>query len=225
MTKTQQQPAAIFFDLDGTLADTAPDLAGALNRLRAERNLPPLPLSTLRPFVSAGARGLLAAGLSLQPTDSGYLAAQTRFLALYEQHIDDKTQLFEGIAECLDHLDNMGLPWGIVTNKALRFARPLIAGLNLTHRTACLIGSDSTPTPKPHPAPLLLAAKITQVSALQCLYIGDDERDIIAAHAANMTAVAAAWGYLGSDKPVSDWGADITLDSPKDISRMVTPNR
>lgn len=225
MNKTRQPPVAIFFDLDGTLADTAPDLAGALNRLRAERNLLPLPLSTLRPFVSAGARGLLTAGLSLQPTDSDYPAAQARFLALYEQHIDDKTQLFDGMAECLDHLDNIGLPWGIVTNKALRFAQPLIEGLNLTHRTACLIGGDSTPNPKPHPAPLRLAAEIAQVPPEQCLYIGDDERDIIAAQAANMTAVAAAWGYLGNETPLANWNADLIFSTPQDILRFISPNR
>lgn len=225
MNKTHRRPAAIFFDLDGTLADTAPDLAGALNRLRAERNLLPLPLSVLRPFVSAGARGLLAAGLSLQPTDSDYPAAQARFLALYEQHINDETRLFDGMAECLDQLDNIGLPWGIVTNKALRFAQPLIDGLNLTRRTACLIGGDSTPNPKPHPAPLRLAAETTRVPSEQCLYIGDDERDIIAARAASMTAIAAAWGYLGNETPLANWNADHIFSTPQDILRFISSNR
>lgn len=216
---------AVFFDLDGTLADTAPDLAGALNSLRREHGLPPLPLAELRPCVSAGARGLLQAGFGISPANPAYAALQQRFLTLYEQGVHIETRLFDGMAECIDALDAHGIAWGIVTNKALRFAVPLVDGLGLRHRAACLVCGDSTPRPKPHPDPLQLAARIAEVRAEYCIYIGDDERDILAAHAAGMQAVAATWGYLGNEKPLADWGADIIIASPEDIFRIAAPNR
>ncbi|HEY8857143.1 MAG TPA: HAD-IA family hydrolase [Rugosibacter sp.] len=225
MTKAEKNISAIFFDLDGTLADTAPDLAGALNKLRAEHGLPPLPLPELRPHVSAGAKGLLLAGMNIGLENPAYLAMQRQFLALYEKNVHNETRLFDGIAECLDRLDTLNIPWGIVTNKALRFAAPLIDGLGLQHRAICLVAGDSASHPKPHPAPLLMAARMAAIQPEYCIYIGDDERDILAAHAANMQAAAAAWGYLGSDKPVADWGADIIITSPKDIFRIITPSR
>lgn len=225
MTKAAKNTPAIFFDLDGTLADTAPDLAGALNKLRSEHGLPALPLTELRPHVSAGARGLLLAGMNLHPENQKYPAAQERFLALYEKNVHNETRLFDGIAECLDRLDGLNIPWGIVTNKALRFAAPLIDGLGLQHRAICLVAGDSASHPKPHPAPLLMAARMAAIQPHYCIYVGDDERDILAAHAAGMKAVAAAWGYLGSDNPLADWGADIIITSPKDIFQIITPSR
>lgn len=225
MPEKKSNKLAIFFDLDGTLADTAPDLAGALNKLRSEQGLPPLPLADLRPYISAGAKGLLLAGLNISPESPTYLATQERFLTLYEKNVHNETRLFDGIAECLDRLDNLTIPWGIVTNKALRFAAPLIDGLGLQHRAICLVASDSASHPKPHPAPLLMAARIAAIEPHYCTYVGDDERDILAARAAGMKAVAATWGYLGSDKPVADWGADITISSPKDIFRVIATNR
>ena len=225
MTEATTNIPAIFFDLDGTLADTAPDLAGALNKLRGEHGLPPLPLAELRPHISAGAKRLLLAGMNIGPESSTYLATQERFLTLYEKNVHNATQLFDGIAECLDRLDTLNIPWGIVTNKALRFAAPLIDGLGLQHRTICLVAGDSASHPKPHPAPLLMAARIAAIQPQYCIYVGDDERDILAAHAAGMKAVAATWGYLGNDKPVVNWGADIIITSPKDILRIITPSR
>lgn len=225
MTKATTSTLAIFFDLDGTLADTAPDLAGALNKLRIEHNLPPLPLATLRPHVSAGAKGLLRAGMEISPENPVYPAIQERFLALYEKNVHAETQLFGGIAECLDQLDKLNIPWGIVTNKALRFAAPLVSGLGLQHRTICLVAGDSASHPKPHPAPLHMAARMANLQPESCIYVGDDERDILAAHAAGMKAVAATWGYLNNDKPVANWGADIIITSPKDILRIITPSR
>ena len=225
MTEFPKNTPAIFFDLDGTLADTAPDLANALNKLRGEQDLPPLPLVELRPHVADGAKGLLLVGMNLHPENPAYPAAQKRFLTLYEKNVHDETRLFDGIAECLDRLDSLTIPWGIVTNKALRFAAPLIEGLGLQHRAICLVAGDSTPNPKPHPAPLLMAARMATIQPESCIYIGDDERDIMAAHAAGMKAIAAAWGYLGTAKPLTDWGADIIAASPQDISRIALSNR
>jgi phosphoglycolate phosphatase len=220
------QPAAIFFDLDGTLADTAPDLIGVLNCLRQERQLSPLPIAELRPHIASGVRGLLQRGLAVTPADADYAALQQQFLDLYEQvmHHGD-TQLFAGIAECLDILDTQRIPWGIVTNKHLRFATPLLNRLGLQQRAICLVCGDSAARAKPHPDPLLLAARTAATNPAQCLYIGDDERDIIAAHAAGMRAIAAAWGYLGSDKPLTEWGADMIIDSPAEILRIAPRNR
>lgn len=224
MAKAPTHIPAIFFDLDGTLADTAPDLAGALNKLRSEHNLAPLPLAELRPHISGGAKKLLLAGMNIGPESPMYLAAQNRFLDLYEKNVYNETRLFDGIAECLDLLDGLNIPWGIVTNKALRFAAPLIDGLGLQHRTICLVAGDSASYPKPHPAPLLMAARMAAVQPQYCLYVGDDERDILAAHAAGMKAVAATWGYLSDGKPVADWGADTLITSPKDILRIIAPS-
>lgn len=219
-------PAAIFFDLDGTLADTAPDLAGVLNSLRQQQDLPSLSLAELRPYVSTGVRGLLHKGLAIDPADPDYASLQQRFLDLYEQTMyRGETQLFDGITSCLDALDSQRMPWGIVTNKHQQFAIPLVGGLGLRQRAVCLVCGDSAPRAKPHPDPLLLAAQIAGVQPRHCIYVGDDERDIIAAHAAGMKAIAAAWGYLGSDKPVADWGADSIIASPKDILRIAAPSR
>jgi phosphoglycolate phosphatase len=208
-------PAAVFFDLDGTLADTAPDLAGVLNQLRALSNLPPLPTSELRPYISTGVRGLLHKGLNIQPEDPTYEPLQRQFLDLYEQTMyRGDTQLFPGVTECLAALDAQNIRWGIVTNKYLRLATPLLDNLGLRQRAACLVCGDSAARAKPHPDPLLLAARIVGVNCEQCVYIGDDERDIVAAHAAGMRGIAAAWGYLGSDKPIGAWGAEMIIDSP-----------
>lgn len=225
MTEATTNIPAIFFDLDGTLADTAPDLAGALNKLRCEHGLPPLPLTELRPHISAGAKGLLLAGMNIGPESPAYLATQKQFLALYEKNVHHETRLFDGIAECLDRLDNLNIPWGIVTNKALRFAAPLIDGLGLQHRAICLVAGDSASHPKPHPAPLLMAARLATIQPEYCIYVGDDERDILAAHAAGMKAVAATWGYSGNAKTMATWGADIIVTSPQDILRIALSNR
>lgn len=219
-------PAAVFFDLDGTLADTAPDLIGVLNQLRRARNLPPLPLAELRPHIASGVRGLLHRGLAVTPADADYESLQQQFLDRYEQTMrHGDTQLFAGIAECLDSLDAQRMPWGIVTNKHLRFATPLLDRLGLKQRAVCLVCGDSAARAKPHPDPLLLAARIAMADPAQCVYIGDDERDIVAAHAAGMRAIAAAWGYLGSDKPLAAWGADRIIDAPGEILRIASPNR
>lgn len=210
-------PEAVLFDLDGTLADTAPDLAGALNRLLEERGTAPLPFERLRPFVSAGARGLIGAGLGITPADPDYPALQHRFLSLYQDRLCHETRLFEGMADHLAELERRSIPWGIVTNKAQRFAIPLVEGLGLRQRAACVVCGDSASRAKPHPHPMHLAGALIGVAARRCLYVGDDERDVIAGRAAGMVTVVAEWGYLGDGKPPREWGADHIATGPEGI--------
>lgn len=206
--------AAVLFDLDGTLVDSAPDLAGAANELRAVRGLPPLPFERLRPMVGTGARGMVGTALGVKPDDDGFEALRDEFLALYERRLLRETAVFAAIEPVLRQLEASALPWGIVTNKALRFATPLVEGLALHTRAAVLIGGDSTPHAKPHPAPLLEAARRLGVAPAACAYVGDDHRDVLAGRAAGMATVAAGWGYLGAGEAIADWGADIVIDAP-----------
>jgi len=205
-------PAAILFDLDGTLADTAPDLAAAINRVRAARGLAPTPYEKLRPFASAGARGLIGVSFEKKPGDEDYEELRIAFLDEYESRIAEKSTLFPGVATTLKSLEERDIPWGIVTNKAARFTDRLVPLIGLGH-AACIVSGDTTPHPKPHPAPLLEAAKRIQVNPNSCWYVGDDLRDIQAGRAANMATVAAAWGYCG-DAEAADWGADVELTDP-----------
>lgn len=207
---------AVLFDLDGTLADTAPDLGGALNQLREEAGLPPLLLDILRPQASTGARGLLGIGFGLTPDQPPYPDLQKRFLALYESRICTDTRLFPGVAELLAKLDRREIRWGIVTNKIERFTRPLLECLGLYQRAACIVSGDSTAKPKPDPAPLLMACEIAKVQPLNTMYVGDDERDVQAGRAAGTRTAIAAWGYLGG-APIKEWGADAIIDRPADV--------
>jgi 2-phosphoglycolate phosphatase len=210
-------PEAVFFDLDGTLADTAPDLAGALNRLQSEHGLAPSPLEQLRPQVSNGVRGMLSVGFGVAPEAPSYPALAERFLHLYTSALCVETRLFAGIDELLSHLDDSGIAWGIVTNKAERFARPLIDALGLTSRCACIVGGDTAARPKPFADPLLHACSTTGVMPAKCLYIGDDIRDIQAGKAAGMRTIAAAYGYLGSSPPIPSWSADAVIGHPLEL--------
>lgn len=213
-------PEAILFDLDGTLADTVPDLGGAVNLLRAEHGLPPLPLEYLRPHASAGSRGLLQAGLNLRPGDAAYTVMQQRFLMLYENNLCRGTRLFQGVPELLDTMEAQGMLWGVVTNKLARFTLPLVEALGLTHRAKCIISGDSTPRPKPFPDSLQLASAALDVDPTQCIYVGDDERDVIAGRSAGMKTIIALWGYLGAEKSPAEWGADASAGTPWDILRI-----
>jgi phosphoglycolate phosphatase len=204
----------LLFDLDGTLIDSAPDLAGAANDLRAAHGLPPLPHAALRPMVGTGARGMVGVAFGVGPADERFAALRDAFLARYAERLLDNTRVFAEVQPVLDALDAAGLRWGIVTNKAMRYTAPLVAGLGLSARAAVVIAGDSTPHAKPHPAPLLEAARQVGVAAESCVYIGDDHRDIVAGRAAGMGTLAAAWGYLGQGEPVHDWGADRVLSSP-----------
>lgn len=208
---------AVLFDLDGTFADTAADLARALNRVREEHGLAPLPAAIARPHTSAGARGLLKAGFGVTPEEPGYAALRDRFLDFYEQELCVDTRLFDGIPDLLARIRLRKLPWGIVTNKGKRFSEPLLRLLAVDHLAACVVSGDSTPHIKPHPAPLLLAASLLSVAAADCIYIGDDLRDVQAARAAGMRVVVAGWGYLGAGEDPRGWEADAVISHPLQI--------
>ncbi|HYD79574.1 MAG TPA: HAD-IA family hydrolase [Paucimonas sp.] len=212
-------PQAILFDLDGTLADTAPDLAGAMNRLRAARGLEPTPYETLRPVASAGARGLIGAAFGLKPGDEGYEELRVAFLDNYEQALAVDSRLFDGIPALLDALSARGIRWGVVTNKAARFTEPLVPLIGLQH-ASCVISGDTTPHAKPHPEPLFEAARRLQLMPEQCWYVGDDLRDIQAGRAAGMATVAAGWGYCGHVEPAT-WNADELIDKPLDLLELI----
>ncbi|MCM2492349.1 phosphoglycolate phosphatase [Burkholderia glumae] len=198
---------AVLFDLDGTLADTAPDLAGAVHQMQRERGLPETPLDALRPLASAGARGLLGGGFGIAPGAPEYEAMRVEFLANYAAAICVKTTLFPGIAELLDALDARGVRWGIVTNKATRLTEPLVALLGLAPRAATVVCGDTTAHSKPHPAPLLHAAEQMGIAPQRIVYVGDDLRDIQAGTAAGMATIAAAYGYCGDGAPPETWQA------------------
>jgi 2-phosphoglycolate phosphatase len=208
---------AVLFDLDGTLADTAPDLCLALNRLRAEHGLAPVPDEATRAHTSSGARGLLKVGFDRAPGDVDYELLKARFLELYESDLVVHTRLFEGISALLDELEQRTLAWGIVTNKAKRFTEPLMRQMGLAARAACIVSGDSTPHTKPHPAPMLHAAAQMGLPPANCLYLGDDLRDVQAAHAAGMRAIAVRYGYLGEGGPIETWQADAIIDHPREL--------
>ena len=212
---------AILFDLDGTLADTATDLGTVLNRLRHEAGLASLPPESIRPHVSKGVRGLLGIGFSITPDHDRYAELHQRFLTHYSDSLCVATHLFDGIAELLGRLEAEGIKWGIVTNKPSRYTLPLTEALDLARRAACIVSGDSSPRPKPAPDPLWLASTLAGATPERCLYVGDDLRDMQAAHAAGMGAVAAAWGYLGDDQPLDEWGADAIIQAPADLETLL----
>jgi len=208
---------AVLFDLDGTLADTAHDLGYALNRQRIARGLAPLPIEIIRTEASAGARGLLGLGLNLKPGDMGYDETRAEFLDFYAEHLCRETCLFPGVAELLEQLDARRLPWGIVTNKPARFTIPLMLELGLSNRAACIVSGGDTAHSKPHPAPLLAASGAMSIAPGDCIYLGDDIRDVQASLAAGMEPVVARYGYLGSVSPPESWGARYLIDQPQEL--------
>lgn len=207
---------AVLFDLDGTFADTAPDLCHALNLMRTARGLAPAALAVTRPVTSMGARGLLEAGFDIRPDHPDYLFMRDEFLDLYAQNLCRETTLFPGTLELLAAIEARGLKWGIVTNKAERFALPLMQLLRLDHRAACIIGGDTTGKLKPHPEPLLAASRQIAIIPGSCVYVGDDQRDIDAGRAAGMKTIAVEYGYLNGSKP-ADWGADAIIGHPQEL--------
>jgi phosphoglycolate phosphatase len=209
--------ALILFDFDGTLADTAPDLAAAANAQRTKRGMDPLPVDLLRPVASQGARGMLRVALDMQPDHPEYEASRQQFLDHYAANSTVHSRLFPGIAELLEQLHAQGLAWGIVTNKVTHLTRPIVEHLGLMPHCAALVCGDTTPHSKPHPAPLLHAAQEAGYGIERCVYVGDDLRDVQAAHAAGMPAIAAAYGYLGDGGPVEAWQAEARANNVTEL--------
>jgi 2-phosphoglycolate phosphatase len=208
---------AVLFDLDGTLVDSAPDLAGAANELRQSHGLPALAFESLRPMVGSGARGMLNAAFGIGPDDPRFDPLRTDFLGRYEARILRETRVFAHMEPVLLALERQGLPWGIVTNKIGRFSVPLVEGLGLMSRCAVLISGDTTAHTKPHPQPLLEAARRLGLPPRRCIYVGDDRRDVEAGRGAGMPTLAAAWGYLGLDESADDWNADAVIAHPEEL--------
>ncbi|MGE4370111.1 MAG: HAD-IA family hydrolase [Burkholderiaceae bacterium] len=207
----------VLFDFDGTLADTAPDLVAAANRQRERRGLPPLPYEALRRYATAGARGLLKAGLDMDPDHPGYESQREQFLADYEQAMTNQSRLFPGVDELLVRVRENGFRWGIVTNKLEYLAIPMVVHLGLYTHCAVTVGGDTAGKAKPHPEPLWYAAEKAGFRPEQCIYVGDDQRDIIAGKAAGMATVVAAYGYGAEDAPVHTWEADAVAYSAHEI--------
>ena len=220
MPQLKTRPAAVFFDLDGTLVDTADDLAAPVNHMREARGLKPLPLEEYRPFASAGSRGLLHIGLGATTDDPDYPALRTEFLNRYEQEIAVHSRLFDGMPELLAWLEANGIRWGVISNKLEYLVRRLVQRLDLGHRVALAYGGDTAPRAKPWPDPLKMALQETGLTARQCVYIGDDLRDIQAAHAVDMPAVAAVYGY-GNPNEIPQWKADHIVASPQEFLTML----
>jgi len=219
MASLPTAPRAILFDLDGTLADTAPDLAAAVNLLRTARGLAPTAYEILRPTASAGARGMIGAAFGLKPEDEGFVALRDGFFDNYQAAMAVHSTLFPGVAELLAGIEQAGVAWGIVTNKPKRFTDPLVPLIGL-QGAGCIISGDTTPHAKPHPAPLLEAAARLGLAPEQCWYVGDDLRDIQAGKAAAMRTIACGWGYCGMVEP-QGWQADYLLDSPEDLLALL----
>lgn len=211
----------VLLDLDGTLADTAPDLAAAANRMRLAHNLQPLPVAELRPYVSQGARGMVRRAFDVTPDDARYAELRQEFLREYESALCVDSTLFPGMDDTLRRLEQLGIQWGIVTNKFARFTLPLVQALNLADRAACVVSGDTTPFSKPHPEPLLHALLAAGVDAGATIYVGDDRRDIDAGRAAGVRTVVASYGYLGNEEPYQQWGADAVIHSPPEMLALI----
>jgi 2-phosphoglycolate phosphatase len=216
---------AVFFDLDGTLADTAPDLVAATNLLLVARNLAPKPYELLRPHASAGARGLLNGAFGITPEHPDFIPLRDEFFLNYEKALLVHSKLFDGMDDLLKIMEEANLPWGIVTNKSERFTNPLTKLMGLRERAVSTVSGDTTPHAKPHPEPILHAARIANIDPTKSIYVGDDIRDVIAGKAAGMLTVAAAYGYCGCKEPPELWGADYLIHHPLDLLKIIFPNR
>ena len=208
---------AVLFDLDGTLIDSAPDLGFAADLMRTRRGLPSLPFEAYRPMAGAGARGMIGVAFGHGPEHPEFEALRQEFFDNYQACMTERTRAFDGIEALLDTLHAGGKRWGVVTNKSERFALPLTAAMPLFERAGTVIAGDTTPHAKPHPAPLLEAARRLGLPPEACLYVGDDERDIVAGRAAGMATVAALYGYLGAKTDVEAWGADVVIENPLEL--------
>lgn len=213
---------AVLFDLDGTLIDSAPDLGAAADKMRVARRMPSLPLEHYRPMAGAGARGMLGVAFNLTPEHPDFPALREEFFVNYENCMTERTYVFDGVAELIEQLRLRRLGWGVVTNKSERFTLPLTRRMPLFGSAAAVVSGDTTPHSKPHPAPLLEAARRLGVAPARCIYVGDDERDIVAGLAAGMGTVAAGYGYLGAQADTSRWGAHAHIGSPLELLPLLT---
>ena len=225
LNQSQSPYHGVFFDLDGTLVDTAPDLVAATNRLLSARNLPLKPYEQLRPCASAGARGLILGAFGIDTQHPDFIPLRDEFFSNYENALLVESKLFEGIDALLNQLDQASLSWGIVTNKSERFTNPLTELMGLSQRAVSTVSGDTTPHSKPHPEPILHAARIANIDPSKSLYVGDDIRDIVAGKAAGMKTVAAAYGYCGCEEPPETWGADFLIQTPQELIQIVFPSR
>lgn len=208
---------AVLFDLDGTLIDSAPDLGAAADKMRIDRGLPSLPFERYRPMAGAGARGMLGEAFGITPEHADFAVLREEFFRNYESRMTELTTIFEGVPDLLHELARRTLAWGVVTNKAARFTEPLTRALPLFSSAGAIVSGDTTPHAKPHPAPLLEAARRLNLPPATCVYVGDDERDIQAGRAAGMRTVAACYGYLGTQADTRHWGAHAQIKSPAEL--------
>ena len=207
----------VLFDLDGTLVDSAPDLAAAVDKLRTDRGLPALPLERYRPMVGAGARGMLGVAFGMQPDHPEFEAHRDEFFVNYAACLTTRTQPFPGINELIQGLVQRRMPWGVVTNKATRFTQPLTSDMPIFSTAAAIISGDTTAHAKPHPEPLLEATRRMGLDPRRCVYVGDDKRDIVAGLAAGMLTVAALYGYLGEHHDAASWGAHASVQDAREL--------
>jgi phosphoglycolate phosphatase len=212
---------AVLFDLDGTLIDSAPDLGAAVDKMRTARGLTSLSLEHYRPMAGAGARGMLGLAFGMAPEHPDYEAMKEEFFVNYESCMTERTRIFDGVVSLIDSLVAQGLPWGVVTNKSNRFTDPLTAAMPLFSTAGAIVSGNTTPHAKPHPEPLFEAARRMSVDPSRCVYVGDDERDIVAGLAAGMGTVAATYGYLGQQTDISQWNAHLHIDSPMDLLKFI----
>ena len=215
-----QAVQAVLFDLDGTLIDSAPDLGAAVDKMRLVRGLPSLPLEHYRPMAGAGARGMIGLAFGMTPEHPEFLTYREEFFVNYENAMTERTVIFDGVHAMVQALQAMGMPWGVVTNKSQRFTLPLTAGMPLFASASVVISGDTTAHSKPHPEPLFEAARRLGFEPHRCVYVGDDERDIVAGRAAGMGTVAATYGYLGATD-ISQWQADAHIDLPLQLLKLI----
>ncbi|WP_354355428.1 phosphoglycolate phosphatase [Variovorax boronicumulans] len=208
---------AVLFDLDGTLIDSAPDLGAAADKMRTDRGLASYALERYRPFAGSGARGMLGVAFGITPDAPEFPELREEFFVTYEQRMLLNTQVFDGVQALIDAIQARGLLWGVVTNKSMRFTDPLTRAMPLFASAGAIVSGDTTPHAKPHPEPLHEAARRLGVPSEACIYVGDDERDIIAGRAAGMRTVAATYGYMGSKADAALWEADASISSPLEL--------
>jgi 2-phosphoglycolate phosphatase len=213
---------AVLFDLDGTLIDSAPDLGDAADKMRTDRGLSSLPEDMYRPMAGAGARGMLKVAFGITPEDADYDVMREEFFVNYERAMTVRTYVFDGVHEVIESLRQRDMLWGVVTNKMARFTDPLTQAIPLFATATAIVSGDTTPHAKPHPEPMFEAARRLGISPDLCLYVGDDERDIVAGRAAGMRTVAASYGYLGEKSNIQSWGADLHIDSPLKLLQLLT---